>query len=399
MISRLSFFSLLCICAFSGCTSSNSISTVRSLGGLEVLSEQREYFSEGGRRNEYREIILKYKGREVDRDFLGGRLFPPGSPCHTPSYRISDVRILKDNALLALFSETQSRCGAGQLAKIEAKEGKLAVLRIPLGKGGAESENIPHAGASTSTRFGYVVDRSVRYGYPGITDELQMQQRSSEQTLFLTTLSGSESSNTAKAAEFEHTFAVDMNEGKADDLGLGNIVALLDDGQIALIRHEILSKPTHAFVEYRAVRLADGGNIDSQRLPFHCFELLGKESIHKEQSYISMLEHGDRLQAQLDATIDNDRKILGLTSASPSNSAEREELAQRRKRENRLNARNNIISTYLQAEHVEVEWKRDRVNIKAGDQLLEKLGCVSHSSVVTSGLTTRPLSFLAKISG
>lgn len=376
MTSPLPFLATLFLIAICGCSSITSADTIRTVGELKVLSEFREYYRDGGR-TQYREISLKHKGWAVDPDLIGKKLFPPGSPCNTPFYRISDIRILKDNTLLALFIETQQRCGLAQMAKIETKGGKMNVLRIPLGEHDPAMKDVRYPGAATSMHFGRVVNQRIVFGYSNTTDELETQQRSAEQWVFLNSLTGAEADNNTIAYEFEHAFAVDMSDGKARDLGFGHIEGVLGDGQIALIRHAIRSEPTRAFVEYRAVRIADGTQIDSQRLPLHCFEPSGKRAIESENSNIRMSEQDDRNQANLEATIEADRRALGMPPLNTATADERAELAQQQKIEIKLRARNDAVSRYLEAKHIEVEWKNDRVNIKVGDQLLEKRNCVA----------------------
>lgn len=376
MTSPLPFLASLFLIAISGCSSTNSPDTIRTVGDLKVLSEFREYYRDGGR-TRYRDISLEHSGRAVDSDDLGKQIFPAGSPCNTPFYRISDVRVLKDNALLALFIETQQQCGSAQMAKIETKGGKVNVRRIPLGDHNPAMKNVRYPGAATSIQFGRVVNQKIVFAYSNTTDELKTQQQSAEQWVFLNSLTGTEAYNDAIAYELEHAFAVDTRDGKARDLGLGHIVGVLEDGQIALIRHAIKSKPTRAFVQYRAVRIADGTQIDSQRLPFHCFEPVGKEAIESENSNIRWSEQDDRNQANLEATIEADRRALGMPPLNTATADERAELARQQKIEKKLRARNDAVSRYLEAEHIEVEWKNDRVNIKVGDQLHEKRNCIA----------------------
>ena len=376
MTSRLSYFSTLLLLAITGCSNTNSAETIRTVGDIKVLSEFREYYRDGGR-TQYRDISLKHKGWAVDPDELGKQISPPGSRCNTPFYRISDVRILKDNTLLALFIETQHLCGTAQMAKIETTGGKVTVRRIPLGDHDPAMKDVRYPGAATSVHFGRVVDQKIMFGYSNTTDELETQQRSAEQWVFLNSLTGPEADNDATAYELEHAFAVDMRDGNARDLGLGHIVGVLGDGQIALIRHAIKSKPTRAFVEYRAVRIGDGAQIDSQRLPLHCFEPAGTRAIESEKSHINWAEQDGRNQARREAMIEEDRKALGWPPLNTSTPEERAEMARKRQGETRLRARNSAVSEYLEMEHVEVEWKNDRVNIKVGDQLLEKRNCVA----------------------
>lgn len=376
MTPPLPFLASLFLIAISGCSSITSADTIRAVGDLKVLSEFREYYRDGGR-TQHRDISLKHKGWAVNPDDLGKQIFPPGSPCNTPFYRISDVRILKDNTLLALFLETQKRCGVVQMAKIETTGGKVTVRRIPLGEHDLAMKDVRYPGAATSMHFGRVVNQKIMFGYSNTTDALETQQRSAEQWVFLNSLTGPEAYNDAIAYELEHAFAVDMRDGKARDLGLGHIVGVLGDGQIALIRHAIKSKPTRAFVEYRAVRIGDGAQIDSQRLPLHCFEPAGKGAIESEKSHINWAEQDDRNEARREAMIEEDRKALGWPPLNTSTPEERADMARKRQGETRLRARNSAVSRYLEMEHVEVEWKNDRVNIKVGDQLLEKSNCVA----------------------
>lgn len=318
-----------------------------------------------------------HKGWSVAPDNLGKSLFPSGSICHSPFYRISDVRILKDNTVLALFNETNSRCGTAQLAKIESKNGDLIIERIPLLNSVLEKTGAKYPGAATSTQFGRVVDQRVKYSYSNTTDAFDTQQRSAERWLFLSSLTDTEASDSATIDEPEHAFAIDMQHGEVRDLGRGHIAGVLGDGQIALIRHEMLSKPTRAFVEYRTARIADGANIDSQRLPLHCFEPAGKEAIEKEASHLYWAEQDDRNQARREAMIEEDRRALGWPPLNTAPPEERAELARKNQGENRLRARNSAVSGYLEVEHVEAEWKNDRVNIKVGNQLREKSNCVA----------------------
>ena len=160
MTSRLPYFSTLLLVAITGCSSTNSPDTIRTVGDIKVLSEFRENYRDGGR-TQYRDISLKHKGWAVDPDELGKQIFPPGSRCNTPFYRISDVRILKDNTLLTLFLETQQRCGTAQMAKIETTGGKVTVRRIPLGEHDPAMKDVRYPGASTSAQFGHVVNKKI----------------------------------------------------------------------------------------------------------------------------------------------------------------------------------------------------------------------------------------------
>ena len=376
MTARRSTFTTLLLFYIFGCSTSDSAQIVGKAGYITVQSEFREYYRDGGR-TQYRDISLKHKGWSVDPDELGKKLFSSDSACHTPFYRLSDVRILKDNTVLALFVDTDQRCGTAHLAKIESKDGELNIQRIPLLPFGPAPTKPRYPGAATSTQLGHVVDQRVQYDYANTTDTLEKQQRSAEQWVFLNSLTGTEASNSAIAYESEYAFAVEMVDGKAKDLGLGHMEGVLGDGRIALIRHAVLSKPTRAFVEFRAVRIVDGVNVDSQRLPLHCFEPVGTEAIESEKSQINWSEQDDRNQARREAMIEEDRRALGWPPLNSSTPEERAELARKREVETRLSARNSAVSRYLEAKNIEAEWKNDRVNIKVSDQLREKPNCVA----------------------
>lgn len=257
---------------------------LRKENGFSVISEQHKYAREGGV-TEFGVIQFKLNGRTINNEVISKALFPESSRCHSSFYEINDIRLLPDNAVLALMSNKGSYCETGDsyLAKISSVNNRLHVQRIPVVIAGEERgvDGFPFYRKMTE---GYGT------GFSGNEDRLAVQRGAEERTVGVSTA--------GKVDAPSRMVLIDLHSLESVDMGEGEIDRFVEGDSIALMRQLIRQETTQG-VEFKAVRVSDGATVDRARYPCNCFRAVGPAAKDKAGGELWGLLREEQANAEL----------------------------------------------------------------------------------------------------
>lgn len=287
---QLRLLALATLLALTGCSMedfSSNLKTLRSTGGFSIVSEQRSYANAStGMSSHYGEYHFRINGKRVDPDILGAALFPEKSPCHSPFYRVSDVRLLPDNAVLAMFSITNARCELGDIvmARISARNGKLGVERLPIAGDTARIIN-----GTFILRRGDAPSRTSNEHEPRLAE----QADPSLPQIFL------ETEPLGDGERHTRMIRLDLGSLAQIDLGQGSVMRFV--GADTLLMLDIPWQNKRPVAKVRLVRVSDGQTLAFQSLRIACLRPAGSEANYRALFHLSMLEQDIQIRAQHEA--------------------------------------------------------------------------------------------------
>jgi len=261
--------------------------TLRSADGFTVVSEQRSHTNAStGGTSYYGEFHFKINGRTIDPDELSAALFPKKSLCHDPFYRVSDIRLLPDNAALAMFSITNATCDLGDkvVARISIKQGKLDVERLPIAGDTARIIN-----GTLMLRRGDALSQTSNEHEPRLVEQADQ----SLPQIFLETAPVEDRHGDTRMIR------LDLGSLAQIDLGQGRVMRFA--GADAALMLDISWQEKRPAANVRLVRLSDGQTLANQILNMSCLRPVGKEANYKAFYHLHMLEQDIQVRAQHEA--------------------------------------------------------------------------------------------------
>ncbi len=261
--------------------------TLRSADGFTVESEQRSHTNYATVGTTYYGIYhFQVNGRTVDPDVLSAALFPKKSLCHDPFYRVTDVRLLQDNAALAMFSITNPVCELGQIviAKISAPNGKLRVERIPVANDSGQIVNgtlLRRKGDTLTQTSNDHESRLAEQGDQGLPQTF----------LEVIPLGG----------RHQHSRMVRLDLGSLAQIELGQGQIMRFEGADTALMLDIPWQDERPVGNVRLVRLSDGLTLSNQIVKIACLRPVGKEANHKAFWHLHSLETNARIRAEHEA--------------------------------------------------------------------------------------------------
>lgn len=257
---------LFSIFILSACSNGDSVEIVWRSSKMEVISTRYHYGTESGRQY-WRRLSLKVNGSEIQDREISEKLFPKTSPCFSPFYGVSDVRPLKDEAVLALLSIHESTCGEAQLVRLSVERGKLRVQHIELspfskGRSGAEAASFEDVHPRVSAPDTPYLD-------------VQLAAQRDMQTEWVAVQVREETADNQFVQK--RTIAIRLADLSLHDLGPGELLRFVDDNSVALMTDDAERRTAQAHVQYRAVRPIDSAVLDRVDLHLACFALTDPE--------------------------------------------------------------------------------------------------------------------------
>lgn len=274
--------------------------TLRSADGFTVVSEQRSHTNAStGGTTYYGEFHFKINGRTVDPDVLSAALFPKKSLCHDPFYRVTDVRLLQDNAALAIFSITNPACELGQIviAKISAPNGKLRVDRIPVANDSGQIVN-----GTLLRRKGDTLTRTSNDHESRVAE--QGDQGLPQTFLEVIPLGG----------RHQHSRMVRLDLGSLAQIELGQGQIMRFEGADAALMLDIPWQDERPVGNVRLVRLSDGLTLSNQILKIACLRPVGKEANHKAFWNLYNQEEDAQIRAKHEAIATGQEVVIPTRS-------------------------------------------------------------------------------------
>ena len=230
---------------------------------MEVISTLTRYGTESGPQHR-RRLSLKVNGWGVTDKEISEKLFQRGGRCFSPFYRISDVRPLKDESVLALLAVSESACGEAQLVRLSVERGQLRVQHIDLssfsnGRSGVEAIHFE--------------DVHSRPSVPDFT-YLDYQLAAQRDTQLEWVVVPVRQETTDNQLGQKRTIAIRLADVSLHDLGQGELIRFLDDNSVALMSHDAERGTAQAHVQFRAMRPINGVVLDRIDLRVACFALV-----------------------------------------------------------------------------------------------------------------------------
>ncbi len=290
LASPLRQLALAALLMLTGCSMedfSSSQKTLRSADGFSIVSEQRSYANPStGMSTHHGEYHFRINGKRVDPDILGAALFPEKSRCHSPFYRVSDLRLLPDNAVLAIFSITNAQCELGNIvmARISAREGKLGVERLLIADDTARIIN-----GTFIVRRGDALSRTSNEHAPRLIEQ-------SDQNLPQIFL---EAEPLGDGERLTRMIRLDLGSLAQIDLGKGSVMRFV--GADSLLMLDIPWQNKRPVAKVRLVRVSDGQTLAFQSLRIACLRPAGSEANYRALFQLSMLEQEIQIRAQREA--------------------------------------------------------------------------------------------------
>ncbi len=257
---------------------------LRNENGFAVISEQHAHRHEGGGVTEYGMYSFKINGRTVDNEVIAKLLFPDSIVnCHSSLYAIDDIRLLPDNSVLALMSQSQSGCNLGQrfVARIYVhdKSGRIMATRIPLDVDGLE------VGASADVGLFYrFKPDGFSYGYESNDERLEVLMQPNG-IVGVATSSG-------------ETFLFDLETIRMVNVGKGKVLRFEENNKVALLHSHDREANTSTF---RAVRVADGSTLDSRSYRADCYRPASEAAREIAISHYAMLAQDEEINRQIES--------------------------------------------------------------------------------------------------
>lgn len=251
---------------------------LRSKNGFSVVSVQRSYSNPStGGLTQYGEYKFKFLGIPMDPGKVSAALFPEGKQCHDVFYRVSDVRLLSDNAVLAMFRISNSFCELGEhfVAKIYVKNARLTVNRIHVANDTAKIDN-----GVFMIRVGDKMTITPNEHAQRLLE--QMDETLKPVYLRIYPLNDAE----------DRLIRIDLRNLDQIDLGEGEVMRFVGDDKVLMLHIPRRNKRPVANV--RLVRLSDGATLANQTLRVACLRLVGKEANSRALSQLYMLEQNER---------------------------------------------------------------------------------------------------------
>lgn len=253
--------------AVAGCTSRGSDDLVYNGRGLTVISELRYHLSESGDQPT-RSIKLRTHGFAVDEEVLSQRLFPQSHPCHSHAWRISDVRVLQDGSVLALFRRSDNSCGGSQLVRLSTDNIRLTALRIDvpalLGLQPSDVELSGQFGNPYATPMYTYADEQTELeaqkSYEPVWTTLQVQ---------LTHLEPGANSTSLQL----RTIAIDRRDAQLYDLGPGALIRFEGTIPVALISADRRNDTRQPRIHFKAIAVPSRKTLGHADIRLACYRI------------------------------------------------------------------------------------------------------------------------------
>lgn len=249
-------------------------------GGLEIVSDLHHYKRTEGDATYYRTIRLRLGHRDIDFRDVSNQLFPERNACASSFYRMSDIRLSPGGVALALFApslpDNYSICGKAQLVRLSVVDSKLKVERIDLSSVIDGEPSIRNRRAGVDEIYFGDPNRG-GYGYSSRDAQVQAQIDSKEPWLLVPLRSAKAKGQRGDPPR--DTVAINLRDLSIHNLGAGEVSLYEENNSIALMSVRNDRYASVPYVQFKAVKLADGSMLDSVNMPLGQYTVVGGNAL------------------------------------------------------------------------------------------------------------------------